>query len=197
MHTFGYYPMAEYGGRRTGRIKKTPGIFQCIRYLLKNDFISACGTVWKSVTGVPMGGNAASRISSLTAYFAEREPLAQIKRDIAGAQFFRYADDITTRLMNSLSIYILLEHMRRRVLRWNTSEAKALQEPSITWKLRSTSLDRRMLIKMPGQPITVRSKSFSRKIVLCHTVVRHLRFLARNSNWQTLCAVPITTRRAL
>lgn len=65
-----------------------------IRYLLKNDFISACGTVWKSVTGVPMGGNAASRISSLTAYFAEREPLAQIKRDIAGAQFFRYADDI-------------------------------------------------------------------------------------------------------
>eukprot|EP00729_Bicosta_minor_P002729 gene2729-2199_t len=65
-----------------------------IRYLLKNDFVSACGIVWKSSTGVPMGGNAASRISSLTAYFAEREPLAQIKRDIAGAQFFRYADDI-------------------------------------------------------------------------------------------------------
>lgn len=65
-----------------------------LNYLLQNDYVTALGRVWKSVTGVPMGGAAASRIASLTAFFAERIPLARLRQRYPNFQYYRYADDI-------------------------------------------------------------------------------------------------------
>ena len=68
-------------------------IYHLLRYLLTHDYVTAYGRVFRSTNGCPMGGNASGIICSLTAFFAERRPLREMKRAHPRAQMFRYADD--------------------------------------------------------------------------------------------------------
>lgn len=62
-------------------------------FLLRNDYVTALGGLWKSLSGGPMGASSTGKLCSLSCYYGERIALKKIRRIRPDSFLGRFADD--------------------------------------------------------------------------------------------------------
>ena len=88
-------------------------IIALLRYLLKHQYIHAADQMWRQIEGCPQGGASSQKITSLVAYYTERQAFPIMRKHNPTAILSRYADDIYSNIHpNTFNIFMAAAYLQ-------------------------------------------------------------------------------------